>query len=332
MKYYVYISQSKIDLLYDQITSQKKDTIVKGGINIGILSVETEFNSNPSLYDKLDIVVKAIPDISDMYSDADYIQGTLAMGWNARNRLNQRSNATYWIGESLDTDGILNKILLIGSQHHIIGNEKSDDYCYSTSYIDAFFNDIENRINFNTLEYTPKFGESEIESENDKDIVKMIKSRNFSISDMKWTINHPYLADFIDEFSEWHSGIFQEYEFLAKLFHSEIKIDDSGHMIRYAIASPIYVAISTQINKRVILDGKNKKYIISQEEYEQYKIHDFSTIHLLLKRSGLDEENFTKEMKDEYKKCNGRTESFDRDKFIANADKIVKKYFYLLER
>lgn len=332
MKYYVYISQSKIDMLYNQIISQKKDISLKAGINLGILSIETEPNSQISLYDKLDIVIKMIPDIGNMYSDTDYVQGNLAMGWNARNRLNHESNATYWIGESIDDDGILNKILLIGSQHHILGNKKSEDYCYSTSYIDAFFNDIENRLNFNTLEYNPILVESEIQSEEFKEIVEKMRTRNFSISDIQWVINHPYLADFIDEFSEWHNGIFQEYEFLAKLFHSEIKIDDSGHMIRYAIASPIYVALSTQINKRVILDGENKKYVISREEYEQYKIHDFSTIHLLLKRSGLDEENFTKEMKDEYKKCNGNTENFDRNKFIANADGIVKKYFYLLEK
>lgn len=273
-----------------------------------------------------------IPDVGNMYSDTDYIQGNLAMGWNARNKLNYRSNATYWLGESLDEDGILNKILLIGSQHHIIGNEKSDDYCCSTSYIDSFFNDIEKRLNFDTLEYTSRFGESEIQSENDKKVAEEMKAINSSISDIKWITNRPYLADYIDRFSMCHNGIFQEYEFVAKLLHSEIKIDDNGHMIRYAIATPIYVALSTQINKRLIIDGGIKKYVISRDEYEQYKIHEFRTINLLLKRNGLDEENFTKEMRDVYgmEKYN-ETGIFDKDKFITEAVDIVKKYFYIAE-
>lgn len=330
MKYYVYISQSKVEMLYNQITSRKKDIAVSSGINMGILSVEIKPNRNLSLYDKLDAVIEEIPDIGDLYSDADYIQGALAMGWNVRNKLNYSSHATYWIGETWDNDGILNKILLIGSQHHIIGNQKSDDYCYSTSYIDSFFNNIEKSIDFNTLEYSNRYAIIGVQSDENKEMIEMMKSENISISDIKEAINKPYLADFIDEFSEWYNGIFQGYEFLAKLFHSEIKIDDNGHMIRYAIASPIYVTLSTQIARRVIMDGSIRKYIISKDEYEQHKLHDFYTIHLLLERNGLDAESFTKEMKDEYSRCNGRTEDFDRERFISNAENIVKKYFYIV--
>jgi len=329
MKYYVYVSQTKIEMLYNQII-QKKDIAVRGGINFGVFSVEAESNSNPSLFDKLDMVIQEISDIGDMYSDVDYIQGTLAMGWNARNRLNCDSNATYWIGESVDDDGILNKILLIGSQHHIIGNEKSDDYCYSTSYIDQFFNNIEEKLNFDTLEYSSRFGGSEVMADKYKKLIEQLRAKDISFSDMKVIINKPYLADFIDEFSTWHQGIFQRYEFLAKLFHSEIKIDDLGNMIRYVIASPIYVALSTQVDKRVIMDEEIKKYIISKDEFEQYKIHDFFTIHLLLKRNGLDYKSFIKEIRDEYDSNYGGTKKFNRDKFIKNAENIVKKYFYII--
>lgn len=45
MKYYVYISQSKIDMLYNQIISQNKDISFKSGINLGIISIEAESNS-----------------------------------------------------------------------------------------------------------------------------------------------------------------------------------------------------------------------------------------------------------------------------------------------
>lgn len=332
MKYYVYISKTKIEMLYSQIISKEKDVSFKGRMNIGILSLEAESNDKVSIYDKLGIVINGIADVGDVYSDADYIQGTLVMGWNARNKLNYDSNATYWIGESWDNDGILNKVLLIGSQHHIIGNEKSDDYCYSTSYIDSFFNNIEYRLNFNTLEYENEFGQSEISSEKDREEIEAMKAKNIPISGMQRVINSQYLANFIDEFSKWHNGIFQEYEFVAKLLHSEIKIDDNGDMIRYVIATPIYVALHSQVNKRIIMDGDLKKYILTKTEFEQYKMHDFKTIHLLLKRSDLDEENFTKEMKLQYKKCKEETTNFDRESFIQKAIEIVKRYFYVIEQ
>ena len=153
MKYYIYLSETKIDMLYHQIIRKKDSISVKSGINIGVLSLEAESSKETSIYDKLAVIIDEITDIGDVYSDAEYVRGTVTMGWNTRNKLNRDSNATYWIGESFDNDGILNKILLIGSQHHIIGNAKNDDYCYSTSYIDAFFNDIEQRIDFDTLEY-----------------------------------------------------------------------------------------------------------------------------------------------------------------------------------
>ena len=139
MRYYVYISKTKIEMLYDQVINKEKEGSFCGGITLGMFSLESKVNHTASIYNKIDAVIKEIDDIGDIYSDTDYIRGTLTMGWNARNRLNSSSNATYWIGEFWDNDGILNKILLIGSQHHIIGNEKSDDFCYSTSYIDAFF-------------------------------------------------------------------------------------------------------------------------------------------------------------------------------------------------
>lgn len=331
MRYYVYISKTKIEMLYDQVINKEKEGSFCGGITLGMFSLESKVNHTASIYNKIDAVIKEIDDIGDIYSDTDYIRGTLTMGWNARNRLNSSSNATYWIGEFWDNDGILNKILLIGSQHHIIGNEKSDDFCYSTSYIDAFFGNIERRLDFNTLEYENKYGESGIQSKKDKEEILRLKADKMSISDIQMCFKPSYLTKYIDEFSEWHNGIFQEYEFVAKLLHSEMKIDNTGNTIRYVIATPIYVALESQINRRILMEGGMKKYILSKAEFEQYKIHDFSTIHLLLKRNDLDEESFTKEMKLEYKKSKGRTDEFNREEFIQKAIVIVKKYFYVME-
>ncbi|MBQ6787561.1 MAG: hypothetical protein IJO85_07560 [Lachnospiraceae bacterium] len=330
MKYYVYISETKVDMLYSQITNMESERSLKSGLKVGILSVEAETKNIKSVYDKINEVINEIDDIGDIYSDAEYIRGTLAMGWNARNKLNYKSNATYWIGEAVDGDGILNKILLIGSQHHIIGNKISEDYCYSTSYIDSFFNAIENRIDFETLKYNDRDGQSEIRSTDDKKMIQKMKERNASISEMKLFVNDAYLADFIDEFSGWHNGIFQEYEFVAKLLHSEMKVDNSGNMIRYAIATPIYVVLLSQIDKRIIIEKGRKKYILTRAEYEQHKIHDFRTIHLLLKRSGLDENRFTKEMKVQYEKYNGGTKEFNRSEFNNKAIEIVKEYFCIV--
>ncbi len=330
MKYYIYLSQAKIDMLYHQATRKRDNVSVKGGINIGVLSIETESSREISLYDKLDVIINEMDDIGDVYSDAEYVQGKVVMGWNARNKLNRDSNATYWIGESFDNDGVLNKILLIGSQHHILGNSNNTDFCYSTSYIDAFLNDIEKNIDFDTLEYKSKSSQSEIQSERDKRMIENLKEKNVSISDIQRCINAPYLTNFIDEFSERHNGTFQEYEFVAKLLYSEIKLDDAGNMIRYAIATPIYVSLTPRINPRVSIESGIKKYILTTAEFQQYKLHNFSTIHLLLKRNGLDETKFTEEMKLQYEKSNGKTDKFDREKFISKAVDIVKKYFYII--
>lgn len=343
MRHYVYISESKVNMMYGQI-NKGEDEIeysVEGGAAIGIASGKgtKKVKRSANIYNKLNSILKKLGDVGDIYSDKEYISGKMVMSWNARYKINSDSNSTYWIGEIMNTDGTITKILLIGSYRNIIGNNNCSNYYCSTSYINAFFNNIlEKNIDYNTLEGNDMLN-GEHTSKDDSELISIVHGRSNPISEettdsLKLVINSPFLAEYIDKLSNQYYGEYCDYEFTAKLLHSELKIEDDDTIARYVIATPIFVSLFTQQSRRIITVKGQKKYMIMAKEFEQYRKHYFQGMHIVLYNVNMKEESnaFASEMKKLYNSCGRRFVFEDKiatRNFIESATEIVKRYFYI---
>jgi hypothetical protein len=91
MKYYVYISDTKVDMLYSQIPKKIRDKIaVELGINLGMFSVTVKGKENQektpleTRIEKLELVVRYIEDNMDVGTVEQpqaYFKGLLPMRW-----------------------------------------------------------------------------------------------------------------------------------------------------------------------------------------------------------------------------------------------------------
>jgi hypothetical protein len=118
MKYYLYLSDTKVDMLYSQIPKNILDKIaVELGINLGIFSLTAKGKGNQeqSRYEKLRVVVNYIEnnmDVGTIDQPREYFKGSLPMRWS---RISE--GLVYFVGETAET--ILG---LGGSVRHVIGD------------------------------------------------------------------------------------------------------------------------------------------------------------------------------------------------------------------
>jgi hypothetical protein len=118
MKYYVYISDTKVDMLYSQIPQNiLRKIAAELNINLGIfsLSVKGKENEEKTRYEKLKLVVNYIEnnmDVGTVDQPKAYFKGSLPMQWR---RLVE--GLVYFAGRTSET--ILG---LAGSMRHVIGN------------------------------------------------------------------------------------------------------------------------------------------------------------------------------------------------------------------
>lgn len=116
MRYYVYISESKVEMLYSQIPAALLENIA-GKLTIDLKLIKTEFSETPrekSLHSKVMIIEKYLLDqgiVGDIRSPNAYIRGTEVMRWG-----HYPSGLVYFGSKS---DVILG---LGGSEKHVIGN------------------------------------------------------------------------------------------------------------------------------------------------------------------------------------------------------------------
>src|SRR6266567_7063617 len=128
MKYYLYLSTAKVDMLYGQLSSQaktKKSFEVKTSVAVASASLrhETE-EAAPGPYDKLAAVLNEI-ESSDQLGTIDepgtYFKGTLNMKWGMfgdAGRPNDEPPLVYFGGQTQMT-----MFGLGGSTRHVIGFE-----------------------------------------------------------------------------------------------------------------------------------------------------------------------------------------------------------------
>ena len=131
MKYYVYLSKSKINMLYEQIDNCVEiEHTKKGKITTGVFAgdVSSTEKKATTLSQRLDKIIENANDFGDISFDNEYATNKLSMTWTHINS----DDITYWTG-IIDDESITTKLLLIGSAHNIIGNneEKCKGYSYS---------------------------------------------------------------------------------------------------------------------------------------------------------------------------------------------------------
>lgn len=86
IKYFIYVSQPKIDMLFHQIPKELQSNIQKG-MEIGFKFVKMSFKErqfDETLFSKLSLVIEyleRVMSIGDIFSPKEYFRGTLYMEW-----------------------------------------------------------------------------------------------------------------------------------------------------------------------------------------------------------------------------------------------------------
>jgi len=86
LKYFIYISDSKVDMLYSQIPRQTRNNIATE-LKIDLKIISAKFDEQPpekTRYSKLDVVtnyIKKHEDVGTINEPRNYFQGTIPMRW-----------------------------------------------------------------------------------------------------------------------------------------------------------------------------------------------------------------------------------------------------------
>jgi hypothetical protein len=132
VKYYVYISDAKVDMLFPQVPHDIQNKVAlefKIDLKLFSASRKSETESENNRIARLEAVVDFIRqygNVGTVDEPNDYIEDTLAMAWS--DRVPCAEGMAYFAGE---TDKTL--VGLGGSVHHIIGNSASEMYATSSS-------------------------------------------------------------------------------------------------------------------------------------------------------------------------------------------------------
>lgn len=129
LRYYVYISDSKVDMLLPQVDpafAGKRSTEL--GINLKVVTGKRKVESDADRIARLERVVRHIDDFCDVGTidePGQYFRGRLAMRWREA-----AGGVTYFAGATEDT-----VVGLGGSSHHIIGGAPEKDRTFAPSML-----------------------------------------------------------------------------------------------------------------------------------------------------------------------------------------------------
>ncbi len=217
MKYYVYISETKVNMLFDQIPTRLRDTLATElKIDLKVFSTTfTEGTKQQTLISQLNVVTEYVDkheQVGSVESPQSYFRGTLDMEW-AYLRFGLDDPHTVVFASRTDE----NTLVLTGSGENLIGANKNTTaitYPHLTSSAFAMQQ---------LLEYLAKVKFKEADPQ------KVFNGRKYDLN---------YLYDFLN-----HKGVNQKLEFLAKRFVVNKHPDDS-EIEDYLFGSPIYVALA----------------------------------------------------------------------------------------
>ncbi len=237
MKYYIYVSDTKVDMLYAQIPQGiKKKIATEIKIDLKILSTtfkDKEKVDDNTRYSRLNLVVDYIEkhlSVGSIDKPASYFRGVMPMYWGMLDGPNSDGIA-YFGGE--DNNNI---VVLGGSTNHLLGNQSDKDsgrFSSITFGLIKFFNtyleqerrmDNDNRLLENLLNDELSFFSSTVKGDNLSKIERISKNINRDMPFMK-------LA---------HSNL----EFMARNL-----INGEGNMVtgqQVILGTPLYVAFADE--------------------------------------------------------------------------------------
>jgi hypothetical protein len=131
MRYYVYVSETKVDQLYAQIPPRLRDRLATK-LTIDLKLIKGEFEGRQpqeSLFSKLDIVRSYLNDeelIGTIYQPKTFFGGELQLSWGPYEDPRSKAEFVYFGGQTNDT-----VVGLGGSMKHVIGAAGS---AYPTSH------------------------------------------------------------------------------------------------------------------------------------------------------------------------------------------------------
>jgi hypothetical protein len=224
MRYYVYVSDAKIDMLYSQIPRKLLSRIVAElNLDFKVLGVAVrKRETDETLYSKLDVVERYLDDeieVGSVTEPATWFGGELPLrsgvwedggpgGWEARPTL------AFFSGLQ---DGVL--VALIGSTHHLIG-QQADPSAIQVSYsaLPALFSVLAR----------------------DAAGSRSADSRGFpSMPDDDRSVIRE-----VFKFADAQTGVRQPSQFLARrLLHGPVEVEN-GTVQRVLLGTPLYVALT----------------------------------------------------------------------------------------
>jgi hypothetical protein len=223
MKYYIYISESKIEMLYSQIAAsegQKKESLLGFDLKVlkGHLKESRQIPDNK--FAQLEKVVSSLESndqVGEIIGTKPYIKGNLEMTWASFGL--RESPVTFWgcVTESY-------ALALAGSKYNVLG-QKPDGSTHSHSLTDEI-----GRWMFD------QFGDSNPEAKKDADTAfgkGHAKPDAFDIGNGTW------LA--VSEIE----GSVNQFEFIAKVLHRTPFYPERspGYETNLILATPLYVAM-----------------------------------------------------------------------------------------
>jgi len=214
---YLYVSETKIDMLYPQILKTILDNIDdESNINTGFGSTLTANpDSGKTLYDKLDLISSYLEkegSIGTVDSPGQYFKGILPMRWGSYG-WNEKSQLVYF-GGITDTGTVLG---LGGSMHHVLEKERGGSHAQSHSLSFALANKLSVELN---IPLTPG-DKYEIEGQ----------SRAFALNDESY-------LEAVSLATHQMEGPLQDLEFLAQ------RLVAGGEDRKVVLGTPIYVAVA----------------------------------------------------------------------------------------
>ena len=218
MKHYLYISETKLDMLHPQILKTILDNIDdESNINAGFSSTVTANPDNEkTIYDKLDLVSSYLENegtIGTVDFPKQYFNGILPMRWGFYGR-DEKSQLVYFGGVT-DAGTVLG---LGGSIHHVLGKERGSIHTHSNSLPFAITNKLNEELN---IPLTPR-DEFEMEGQ----------SRTFALNDESY-------LEAVKLATHQMEGPLQNLEFLAQ------KLVAGGEdRKKIVLGTPIYVAFA----------------------------------------------------------------------------------------
>ncbi|MET8683147.1 SAVMC3_10250 family protein [Streptomyces sp. NPDC004732] len=222
MRYYLYVSGAKLDMLYEQIPPKLlKRLAVEAKVDLKVLSVAVQSpRADVTTYDRLDIVEAYLErefDVSWMTEPRPWFRGDLELriaGYGSP------AGPTFMTGREGDT-----VVALIGSAHHLLGQRTAPDT------IQASYSMLPSL--FRLLDDAPE------------DWPRHQRERRAAVPSHDQEAAHQVL-----EFAESLTGPPVYGEFLARRLLHGTATGQDGRQVDIVVGTPLYVAMADEDTRR----------------------------------------------------------------------------------